>query len=92
MNLKYYYWYFPKVLPKSFCNDLIKYGKTKKEEIGVTGKQDLKLEKGKKLNQEDVRDLKKKRNSNIVWLDDPWIYREIHPFIHKANQSANWNF
>ena len=42
MNLKYYYWYFPKVLPKSFCNDLIKYGKTKKEEIGVTGKQDLK--------------------------------------------------
>jgi PKHD-type hydroxylase len=27
-----------------------------------------------------------------VWLDERWIYREIQPYIHKANVDANWNF
>ena len=33
MNLKDYYWYFDSVLPHKFCDELIKYGNTKKEEL-----------------------------------------------------------
>ena len=38
------------------------------------------------------RDLKKKRDSNIVWLNERWIYNEVQPYINQANASANWNF
>ena len=46
----------------------------------------------KKLNQKQIKDLKKKRNSNIVWMNDRWIYKEIHPYVHQANANAGWNF
>jgi PKHD-type hydroxylase len=46
----------------------------------------------KKLNQKEVKDLKKKRNSDIVWMNDRWVYKEIQPYVHQANQSAGWNF
>ena len=92
MNLKYYYWYFPKALPKSFCEDLIKYGNQKKEELALTGGQASKVKGGEELSIKELEDLKKKRDSNIVWLNDPWIYREIHPYIRAANQNAGWNF
>ena len=46
----------------------------------------------KKLSNEEITDLKRKRNSNITWLDDPWVYKELHPFIEKANKNAGWNF
>ena len=41
---------------------------------------------------DEIKDLKKKRDSNIVWLNEAWIYREIQPYIHKANKNADWNF
>ena len=44
------------------------------------------------LTKKETRDLKKKRDSNIVWMNDRWIYKEIHPYIHMANISAGWNF
>ena len=28
----------------------------------------------------------------MVWLNDTWIYKEIHPFVHQANKNAGWNF
>ena len=46
----------------------------------------------KKLNQKQIKDLKKKRDSDIVWLDERWIYKEIQPYVHQANASAGWNF
>jgi PKHD-type hydroxylase len=51
-----------------------------------------KINKGKPLDDKDIIDLKKKRDSNIVWLNDRWIYKEIQPFIHQANRLAGWNF
>jgi PKHD-type hydroxylase len=36
--------------------------------------------------------MKRKRNSDLVWLNDPWIYKELHPYIHQANRAAGWNF
>lgn len=92
MILKHYYWYFQSALSKKFCDDLIDYAKSKEQNIGLTGAFVSKKEKGKKLTKKDLLDLKKKRNSNVVWLNDPWIYNEIHPYIHEANKNAGWNF
>ena len=46
----------------------------------------------RKLNKQEVLDLKRKRNSDLVWLNDTWIYKELHPFVHDANRNAGWNF
>ena len=92
MNLKYSYWYFKSTLPEKFCNDLVKYGNEKTEEIALTGGFQEKIEKNNSLSDDELKDLKKKRDSNIVWLSEPWIYNEIHPYIHQANKSAGWNF
>ena len=87
MNLQYYYWYFQSVIPPKICDDIIEYGKSQQEQIALTG--DYKPDS---VSKDDIKDVSKKRKSNIVWMDDPWIYKEIHPFVHAANQNAGWNF
>jgi PKHD-type hydroxylase len=92
MNLQNYYYYFQNALTPRFCDELIKYGKSQQEQLALTGGQTDKVNKGKPLDDKDIIDLKKKRDSNIVWLNDRWIYKEIQPFIHQANRLAGWNF
>ena len=109
MNLKHYYWYFKKAIPSRVCDEIIKYGNLKREEIGLTGTQTKKIEQANKikvkkkikrtskdakkiLNKKDIDDLKQKRDSNIAWLTEDWIYKEILPYVHSANKNANWNF
>jgi PKHD-type hydroxylase len=92
MNLQNYYYYFQNALTPKFCDELIKYGISQQEELALTGGQTNKVKEGKDLSEEDLKDLKKKRDSNIVWLNDKWIYKEIQPFIHQANKLAGWNF
>jgi len=87
MNLENYYWYFKNVIPKPTCDKIIKYALSKNERIGVTGgfEED-------KLTEQQEKDLKKQRDSNIVWLEDQWLYNLITPFIHSANKNSGWNF
>jgi len=92
MNLQNYYYYFQSALTPRFCDELIKYGTAQQEQLALTGGQTNKVNKGENLNDDDIIDLKKKRDSNIVWLNDRWIYKEIQPFIHQANRLAGWNF
>ena len=92
MNLKHSYWFFKKALPDSVCDDIVKYGNQQQEQLALTGGHSLKAEKNEPLTDEDIKDLKKKRDSNIVWLNDRWIYDEIQPYIHTANRNAEWNF
>ena len=92
MNLQNYYYYFQSALTPRFCDELIKYGISQQEQLALTGGQTNKVNKGENLNDDDIIDLKKKRDSNIVWLNDRWIYKEIQPFIHQANRLAGWNF
>ena len=87
MNLTNYYWYFQSAIPERICDDIVRYGKQLQDQMAVTGGYG-----GQKLNAKQTKDLKKKRNSDIVWMSDKWIYREIQPYIHRANQSAGWNF
>ena len=93
MNLQYYYWYFKSAIPPRICDDIVKYGLKHQENVAITGglgrDRDLKKQP---LNKKEIKDLKKKRDSNIVWMDDRWIYKEIQPYIHTANQNAGWKF
>jgi len=87
MNLDNYYWYFKSVVPPRICDDIIKYALDKKEMMARTGGYNK-----KELTKEDVRNLQKKRKSDLVWLNDPWIYKELQPYVHIANKNAGWNF
>ena len=87
MNISNYYWYFSGVLTPKFCDEVIKYANEQKEVMARTGGYG-----DRKLNKQEVLDLKRKRNSDLVWLNDTWIYKELHPYVHTANKNAGWNF
>ena len=96
MNLTNYYYQFPAVLTPKFVDDILAYGKAHTPEMAITGgasKDDEKnLDKKGNLKKSVVKNVQKKRKSDIVWMNDLWIYKEIHPYIHEANQRAGWNF
>jgi len=93
VNLSNYYWWFKSVIPPRICDDIVNYGLKHQDGMAITGglgrDRDLKKQP---LNKKEFKDLKKKRDSNIVWMNDHWIYKEIHPYINQANKSAGWNF
>ena len=77
MNLENYYWYFESVIPERICDDIVRYSKSIQDQMALTG--------GygglKTLNKNQLKNLKTKRNSDIVWMNDRWIYNEIQPYI-----------
>ena len=87
MNISNYYWYFTSAIPPKLCDDIVKHGLSKSETVARTGGF-----VNKKLTKDQIKNMKRKRNSDLVWLNDNWIYRELHPYIHEANKSAGWNF
>jgi PKHD-type hydroxylase len=87
MQLKHYYWYFENALPERIRKDILEYGKLLKEEKAKTfGYRD------KELSPSQEKQLDKKRNSTVVWMNDRWIYREIQPYAQLANENAGWNY
>ena len=87
MNISNYYWYFSGVLTPKFCDDVIEYALHRKK-YGIEPVDMIK----KNYHKEDVKNIQKKRKSDLVWLNDLWIYKEIHPYVHEANKKAGWNF
>jgi len=87
MNLLNYIWQFEGVLSKETCERIIKAGLTVKKERALVGDMNKKT-----LTKKEESFLLKKRNSHVVWLNHPWIYELIHPYIHLANHNAGWNF
>ena len=93
MNLTNYYYYWANVIPHRICDMIIQYGKSIKQDTAITGgigrDRDLKAQP---LTKAELKDLKKKRDSNICWVNDRWIYKEIQPYVRMANEMAGWNF
>ena len=54
------YWYFKSALTPKFCDDVIKYGLSKSEEMAKTGNTNK-----DKLSKEEIRDIRRIRNSNL---------------------------
>jgi PKHD-type hydroxylase len=92
MNLKNYYYYFQSALTPRMCDDIVAYGKKHQAEMAVTGGVSKKVETGGKLTKKEIKNIQKKRDSDIVWMNDKWIYDAVHPYIHEANKLAGWNF
>ena len=87
MVLDNYYYYFKSALTPKFCSEVIEYGNSHQDNIAKTANftnQDL--------SNKELKNLQKKRNSNVAWLDDFWIYKEILPYVEEANEKAGWNF
>ena len=87
MQLENYYWCFHGAIPSRICDDIVAYGKELKEQAGVTFGYDP-----NNMTPNEQKKLEKQRNSNVVWMDPVWIYRELHPLVHEANANAGWNF
>jgi PKHD-type hydroxylase len=87
VNLSNYYWYFQSAIPPRICDDIIKYGLSQAETMARTGGYD-----NRELTKKEIKDIKRKRNSDVVWLNDRWIYKEIQPYVDQANKNAGWNF
>ena len=87
MVLDNYFFVFESALPSRLCHDLIDYGEEKASRVAVTGDFE-----DKELTQKDISKLYKTRNSSIVWMEEPWIYNAIIPFVKEANKQAGWNF
>jgi PKHD-type hydroxylase len=89
MNLDNQYYYFQSVLPHKLCDDIIKFGESQNNKgMGITGI----LENIEKPSKKLIKKNLKTRNSTVAFLSEPWIYKEIHPYIHEANKKAGWNF
>ena len=87
MKLKWQYWFFKNALSHQFCDDIIKFCSKKKTELGtISGIQN------KKKTEKNLAKLLKHRNSNVSWIAEPWMYHEMHNLIHRANESAEWNY
>lgn len=87
MNLQSYFFVFDSALPSRVCDEIISFGNLQQEEQGLTG-----AFPQLPSNEKDISKLYKTRNSSIVWMNEPWIYKEILPYINMANAEANWNF
>ena len=59
------------------------------QKIALTG--DFEDKKGE-LSGKELAKLYESRNSNVVWMDEPWIYNAVQPFVREANINAGWNF
>jgi len=96
MNLKNYYYYFQSALSPKLCQQIIDYGKQHQPQMAITGGVEREDGSGRKadgsLKKSVVKNIQKKRKSDIVWMNDRWIYKQIHPLIHEANAKAGWNF
>jgi len=91
MNLGYDYWFFESALSKKFCEELILYGNQKNKNIATVGYIPP-VSKEHELSKKDKKTLSKIRKSNVVFLNDLFIYKTITPFIEMANKNAGWNF
>jgi len=88
MILSNYFFFFKKAVPERICENIKKYGLAQQPEVGITRGEKGNVPKTK----EGFKKLHKQRNSDVVWLNETWIYREVHPYVHIANKNAGWNF
>ena len=93
MKLTHNYWFWKNAISPRLCDDIIQYGLRNKKEKAITGDQGSGRNLLKNpLSVKEAKQLKKKRDSDVVWMNDKWIYKEIQPYVRGANSSAGWNF
>ena len=93
MIIEKQYCCFVEAIPNRVCDDVLKWANylrsQNKEKIGfVEGITKEDVEKSNKAK----NNLLANRNSNVIWMDSAWLFKELVPFVKKANIEAKWNF
>ena len=89
MILKNYYYYFTSAIPAKICDRIISEATQQKPERGLVDNKEF---KSVKPSNKEISKVKKVRESHVVWLNKPWIYKLIQSFVYEANEKAGWNF
>ena len=93
MILEHYYWCFPKAFTPRLCEEVKRFAFSKKKEPANTVKEGWNRNTNKNpLTKKEFDTLKAQRDAHATWLNEPWLYKEIQPFVNGANENANWNF
>jgi len=71
-------YYLTDCFSRSFCDEIIDFAKPQDKVTALTG--------------EIGEEQKKVRNSKVIWLEEPWIAREIMDACRVVNERAEWNF
>jgi len=86
MNYKKLFYYFDSALSPFLCDKIIEEGYSNNPDIALTGST------GYTRSKKEIEQTKEIRNSNISWIDDWWVKKELEPYVKKANEMAGWNF
>jgi len=73
-------WYWDKEISHEICQKLIKLGKGKWNQAQILG------------SKEENKSLDNTRKSDIVWINDQWVYDLIWEYMLIANESAGWKY
>jgi len=108
MLLRNNYYFFQNAISKENCNKILSYGKNLLEEAEKEGKDIYGSTSGKKSKQDlpnalpiedrTIEEVSKNniptyvRDSKITWINEPWLYDLLTPFVKQANKNAGWNF
>ena len=76
MRVKNFVYTFKNALSSEICDQIIEYGLSQPMVKASTG----------------VDTISTKRDSEVVWLYEPWILDLIMPYVERANKEAGWNF
>jgi len=86
MKYQRLYYYFERALSSFLCDEIIAQGFVNNPDMAFVGGA------GNPRNKKQLKNLLEKRNSNISWINDWWVKKEIKPYIDRANKMAGWNF
>ena len=81
------FWIYDKVIPEHVCDEIKKLGLSKDFGKGLTANKTPEEHKD-----DGLSELLKYRDSDLNWLDENWIYKEITPVVQQANKDAKWNW
>ena len=86
MNYKKLFYYFDSAFSPFLCDKIIKEGYSNNPDFALTGKA------GYTRSKKEIEQTKEIRNSNISWINDWWVKKELEPYVKRANEMAGWNF
>lgn len=95
--LNSFYW-FQNAASKTLCDHIIRFAKEKEDEkkLGLTeaagGGKVNRDKKFKNLTKKEKNLLLPSRKSEVIWLEEPWIFRNMEFWMDIANKEAKWNY
>ena len=92
-----FYW-FQNAASKTLCDHIVRFAKEKEDEkkLGLTeaagGGKVNRDKKFKNLTKKEKNLLLPSRKSEVIWLEEPWIFRNMEFWMDVANKEAKWGY